>query len=521
MFLCDIVSIEHDLCKIQIIIKKEKTMKHTIWIRSILLLLVLCMTVSAFAACAAEEEDESSDGAVASVEGATETEGPLTDEDGYLLDEIPEDFKIEDTFRILAWEEGKGQYYAAEEGTDTVANAVFRRNVAVEERLDVELKFTFVKGDWSNRSSYSKQVESTSTNGMAYDALVCYNLTPYVLAVSGLVENLYGTDYIDLTAPWWPSAYMGEALYNETIFGLVESCAYGTLRQMTGVFFNNELIESKSLKSPYDLVAANEWTFDNMMALIKDTYEDRNNNGKKDANDFYGVTTGTSPKIDSWFYGMGYRWSAFDGDGNLTLLAGDSRIIEYTERLAEAFGTQDFYAVDSAHGKMFTEGRSVMYMTSVVLADSYLKKLDMNYGIVPNPKGSADQDRYYTHLSNTHDAWCVPWNVKDLDNSSAVIECMASESYRKVDPVYYETCIKLRYASDERLGVMYDLIRDSITFDFFYLFAGSFTVSPLTPLRNCCLTPAQNKWSSTWQSNSASWEAEFANIVELYGGSIK
>ena len=87
----------------------------------------------------------------------------------------------------------------------------FFKNIGVGIAKELaDIVSTFVKGDWSNRSSYSKQVESTSTNGMAYDALICYNLTPYVLAVSGLVENLYGTDYIDLSAPWWPSAYLGD-----------------------------------------------------------------------------------------------------------------------------------------------------------------------------------------------------------------------------------------------------------------------------------------------------------------------
>ena len=493
--------------------------------RILCLLMALCMMCAVLASCAAEDETGIDPGTDATGDGAGEEESTveevLTDEDGFILDGIPEDLKIDDKFSILGWKEGQAQFYRAELGSDVVGNAVYLRNMAVEERLDVELDWTFVDGDWDDRNKFAQQIDATSSSGMAYDAAICYNLVPYVLAVKGLVENLYGTDYIDLTAPWWPAAYMGEALYNDTIYGLVESCAFGTLRQMTGVFFNNDLIEDKNLKSPYDMVAANEWTFDNMMAMLKDTYEDRNSNGTKDANDFYGITTGTAPKIDSWFYGMGYRFSASDGDGNLELLADDPEIIEYTNRLAEAFKQQDFYPVDSKHAQMFTDERAVMYMTSVVLADSYLKKLDMNYGIVPNPKGSAEQDRYYTHLSNTHDAWCVPVNVESMSNSSAVIECMASESYRKVDPVYYETNLKIRYATDEKLGEMYDLIRDSITFDFFYLFAGSFSVSPLTPLRDCCRKPESNSWSSIWSANSGSWEAEFDNIVTLYGGTIK
>ncbi|MBE6627789.1 MAG: hypothetical protein E7629_02570 [Ruminococcaceae bacterium] len=492
-------------------------------VRFFCLLLSLCTLCAVFCACATEDADKTlTDASEASVESNEDpTEGAPTDEEGYLLlESIPEDFKIGGEFKILGWGDG-AQHYRAEETDDVVGNAIYKRNMTVEETLGVDLQWSFSPGNWDHKEEYIQQVKSTSDAGMAYDALVCYNLVPYALAVNGLAENLYDTAYIDLTAPWWPSVYLGEALYNETIFGLVEGCAYATMRQMTGIFFNNDLIEDKNLRSPYDMVAANEWTLDNMMVMIKDTYEDRNSNGKKDGGDFYGASTGYSPQVDGWFYGMGYRWSEFDGDGNLTLLAGDPSIIEFTDRMAEAFSQQDFYGVDDNRGDLFKASRAILYMESVTLADTTLKDQEIRYGIVPAPKKNAEQERYYTHLTNRHDAWCIPLNAKDNDNSSAVIECMAYESYRHVDPVYYDACIKLRYASDERLGEMYDLMRDSITFDFFYLFGASFSKFPIEPMRFCCQMPDQYSWSSIWQQYSATWKSEFDNIVSLYGGSVK
>ncbi len=498
-------------------------MKSRVMVRLFCLLLVLCMLCATFVACATEGGNSTltNDSTGATTNGVTTPGGPPTDEQGYLLlESIPEHFKISDTFSVLGWGNGM-QHYREELGTDVVGNAIYQRSLAVEERLDVDLIWTFVPGKWEYRNDFAQEIYKTSSTGMAYDATVCYNLVPYVLAVQGLAENLYDTDYIDLSAPWWPSAYLDEALYNETIFGLVESCAYATLRQMTGVFFNNDLIEDKNLRSPYDMVAANEWTLENMVAMLKGVYEDRNADGKKDVNDFYGVSTGNAAQIDSWFYGAGYRWSAFDGEGDLKLLAGDPSIIEFTHRMAEAFSHEEFYPVDSKHGNLFQESRAVLYLGSVTLTESALKDKEIRYGIVPNPKGSSEQKRYYTHLSNTHDAWCIPLNAENINNSSAVIESMAYESYRTVEPVYYENCIKLRYAPDDRLGEMYDLIRESITFDFFYLFGGSFKVFPITPMRDSCQKPQQYSWSSAWEKNRTMWEAEFNSIVELYKGNVK
>ncbi len=447
------------------------------------------------------------------------TQAPVTtektDENGYYLDDL-DGIRLDTTFRILGCSEQKSQYYTDEKGNDVVANAIYERNLTVEERLNVEFEWTFEKGNWSNRTSFVQKIQSTSAGGDAYDATMCYNLIPYVMAVQGLAENLYGAEYFDFTAPWWPSVYMSEALLNDTIFGLVESCSKGTLRNMCGVFFNNDLLEARKMTSPYDMVAANEWTFDNMMSLIKDSYQDLNDNGRKDKGDFFGVSTGTQPKMDSWFYGMGYRMSALDGNGNLTLLLGDPSITEAVETLTKAINTQDFYRYDeNTHGDMFVEERAILYMTSVLLADSRLKDLEINYGIVPTPKLNSDQKEYYNHVSNSHDAWAVPVSGKGVDLSSAVIECMASESYRQVDPVYYETCIKLRYAPDERLGDMYDLIRESITFDFVYLFSASMASPANTTVRNCIYNGSS--WATQWASLGASYEAEFAKILALYG----
>ena len=494
-----------------------------LWTRVLCLLMALCTLCAAFAACTGKDGDAAATGSAKATEGGDETtaEGPPTDEEGYLLlESIPEGFQLDREYTILGWGDGK-QHYRDEQSDDVVGNAIYRRNVVVEDILGVDLQWSFSPGNWDHKHEYIQKVKSTSDAGMAYDTLVCYNLVPYALAVQGLVENLYDTAYIDLTAPWWPSVYLGEALYNETIFGLVESCAYPTLRQMTGVFFNNDLIENKNLKSPYDMVAANEWTLENMMVMLKGVYEDRNADGKEDVGDFYGVSTGNAAQIDSWFYGAGYRWSEFDGEGNLILLAGDSSIIEFTNRMAEAFKQQDFYPVDSKHGNLFKEGRAVLYLGCVSLTETTLKDQEIKYGIAPIPKGSTTQERYYTHLSNTHDAWSIPLNARDNDSSSAIIECMAYGSYRYVDPVYYDSCIKLRYAPDERLGDMYDLIRDSITFDFFYLFGASFSYFPITPMRNCCQWPEKHSWASIWQQYSEPWTTEFNNIVDLYGGTVK
>ncbi|MBQ8440642.1 MAG: hypothetical protein IJX19_08270, partial [Clostridia bacterium] len=112
--------------------------------------------------------------------------------------------------------------------------------------------------------------------------------------------------------------------------------------------------------------------------------------------------------------------------------------------------------------------------------------------------------------------WCVPLDAKDMDVSSAILECMASESYRQIAPVYFDQCIKLRFAPDERLAEMYDLIRDSIVFDFCAIYSFALPQVPRTVLHATLKNPSGKPWTSEWQKIEGSMVGGFETILELY-----
>jgi hypothetical protein len=167
---------------------------------------------------------------------------------------------------------------------------------------------------------------------------------------------------------------------------------------------------------------------------------------------------------------------------------------------------------------MFRENRAYFYCSSVMLSENLSEVPDVtyNYGVVPMPKMDSSQDRYYTHVANCHDTWCVPYNATDMDCTSAVMECMAYEAYVQIDPVYYDTYVKLRYASDERLADMYDLIRDSVTFDFIYLFSRNFSPMPGDLVKSCVLDPTAKQWATLYAENVTKLDNAFQSIVATY-----
>ena len=55
---------------------------------------------------------------------------------------------------------------------------------------------------------------------------------------------------------------------------------------------------------------------------------------------------------------------------------------------------------------------------------------------------------------------------------SAVMEALASESYRSLLPEYCEVTLKTRYSQDDNVSRMFDLIGGSIVFDPGEIYAG-------------------------------------------------
>ncbi len=494
-------------------------MKHpNVWIRVLCMVVTLCTVAVVFAGCAQGGTTPQGTNAP-STNGTTEETGPATDQDGYLLDSLPDDLNFNREMKILCTEQMVDLFAVAELSSDVVGNAVYNRWTTVEERLGVEITWVPKDGLWNNkRAEFIKMVETTSTTGDAFDGVLSYNLFPGALAQQGLIQNLGDTDYIDLTAPWWPDAFMEEVMVNDVIYGLVESSSKATLRNLHGVFFNNELIEAHNLTSPYELVKANEWTFDRMMALTKDTWADLNSNGTKDADDFFGLVTGTKAKIETWFVAMGYRYSQRNADGIPELIMDDaSQMTEWIDTFNTAADTNDFLMWDTkGHTAAFFTDRAIMYMSSIQLVESGIsKQIEMDYGVVPVPKKDDMQEKYLSNVANTHDIWSVPIECEDLQESAAMVECMASESYRQVAPVYFEACVKLRYAPDGRLAEMYDLIRESITFDFCQIYSFVFSPDPRQLITNC--TDGNSQWSSQWASYGAVTESAFQQILDLYG----
>lgn len=486
--------------------------------RLLLILLALAMVLSTFAACATEDEEiapsESEDQAT---EGGSNVDDEERDENGYIKDDLGE-LNFGDEFKVLSADNQKSHHWAAEDDASTVGQAIFKRNETVEERLGITIVWDhqpcYATAD---KAAFAMMVKTDYDAGNEIDGVVAYNLVPYRVANMGLCANLADTNYINLEKPWWPEEYLNTMMYKDQIFALVDNASKGTLTNLSAIFFNNTMLENKGIQSPYELVDKNEWTLAKLSELTKDTYEDKNADGKVDKNtDIFGVMTSTAARITCWYYGAGIRFSNMV-NGELVLNDDVEDISNRLTAITDLFGSDDNMITDKTQYLAFKEERAYFYLCVLSMCTSMVNdNIDIDYGVVPNPKFNSEQERYYTHIPNTHDAWFYSKGVKDADCSSAFIEAMASEAYRQVCYVFFEVNLKIRYAPDERLGEMYDMLRDTITFDFCYIYKEVTGTNLDNEIRACITTPQTYNWATKWAGIKDAVKTQFDDILAIY-----
>ena len=203
--------------------------------------------------------------------------------------------------------------------------------------------------------------------------------------------------------------------------------------------------------------------------------------------------------IEAKWQELGIKFDAFyTGSDMLCIMPGEDthliispdffgqKPIDLVDKLGAWFKLGDTF-INPPGGKLpndlvFAEGRALFTQNRVYVADAQygggkLRNADWEYGIIPNPLYDADQEDYITLIGNPFTLWCVMRGARNASMSTAVMEVMGSEGYRKTSPALFENNMKYRYTPDPAgkgdSARMFDIIRENINFDLGRLFSNS------------------------------------------------
>lgn len=368
---------------------------------------------------------------------------------------------------------------AEEETGSRLNDAIYRTQKNVEDRLNVKINYASEAYVWGDLAAFNAKFIAGIMAGDD-DKDIFYGAENYstYLADGNYFHNLADMKYINLDKPWYNQT-VRDNIIGDYIHFVSGRFAIANVKNAQALYFNDDLYKSLGKKDDlYELVDSGKWTHAKMKEILKDTYADINGNTERDAADQYGLTYGDENKYLGYLKAFGM--DIFVRDGNEYSFAYDNeRAVKVMEELVsfvneneavlptKGHGTPD-YAISAGGGnnasKLFMEGRAVFSASLVADAATIVPEIDFGYGLLPFPKWDESQKDYATMLQRNC-FMLIPVTVEDTDMVSAVMEALASESYRSLLPEYCEVTLKTRYSQDDNVSRMFDLIGGSIVFD--------------------------------------------------------
>lgn len=487
--------------------------------RALCLVLVLVMLFATLCACvndpeAPDDSQKQTDDAEASGTPNDSSSDPSKESESETKedDDLPELNFNNETFTFLAWEDVELPEFGIDESTydssDITERALYERIKTVEARLGVKIEFVYAEGDSGKVNSFTSKVGSAVKGAHDYDAIAAYSRTTAVCAANGYLCDLKSEDckYLNFDKPWWPSSLIDEATVKGRLYFASGDISPNALYMMYLCYVNNTVLKTyhSDLPHPQTLVESGNWTYEKFFEYCQNVYNDNDGDGQKTTSKTGGNDTfaymSRDIHLDPWFWGTGIKIVEKDSNGDLKISSdlGSERVTNTLKSLTNLIYNTDYAVLAAAgvHQTAFSEDCLLFCVErakAAVTAFSKVKNLD--YSVLPAPTYD-ESTPYVTLMSNPFTLYGLPIYAKadgTAEMGSAVLEALASESYRSLTPAIFEVVFKLRYSKDETSSQMFDKIKENISFDFGRIY--SVELGKQHPFREAILNNAAAAYS--------------------------
>ena len=356
---------------------------------------------------------------------------------------------------------------------DVINDAVYKRNGAVEKRLNIQIKKLVAEGDGYK---VVNNMETAMTSGQkAYDLILNSSYMTCSRVTRGLFNDLKKVDNLNLSKVYWSQ------LLNETYtIGGAQYVATGAVSTSFYKFMFVNLLNERVLSETtgevpdiIGIVKEGKWTMEYQTELIKNYYTDLGNPGKGE-DDKLGFVGNTGIMFDAYLSSGDVRVLKKGSDGFYTYDFDYTRATAVMDDLVKlitspaAFCYQDTNSMEDDMIKTFVKGNTLIGAARLIqLEGQQMKQMKDKYTILPVAKWDESQPEYYSLISDRFTAMAMSSMVTgdDVALMGAVMEALASESYRTVTPVYFETVLRSRLASNPENWEILERITQNVKMD--------------------------------------------------------
>ncbi len=451
-------------------------------VRVLSLLLVLAVFAVLFTAC-----KKQSDTPVETMEDTTATiEVSATDEWGqkYYDDVVPESLnykgaKVNILMRGDVGNEDARHYEWLTDtldGGDALSQAIWFRNLEIEEELNVELNFITRDRDAMDQMI----INSALGDGDGIDIISHYHYYATSLSNLACYKNFVNKDftYLHLENPYWNQNFINYAEWNDRLFVLQGDMNISTYMTTFVMFFQKNLLrdmcdmESSEL---YEKVLDGGWTIDELITLCTDTATLDSVDGYSDG-DVYAFTSHYEVHAyDGLLAAFDIDLTTTDENGNHKLLGSTAqrKLQAAADKLVNFYRSDDVYLV-GRNDKNYTQPVAAFKLNRSVFCSAglgdykHLSEMETDsWGLLPMPKYDEKQENYYAGVQDSHNTVAAMYGgTKDYEMISAVLELFASKSYSSVRPTLFNRVLKGQKLQDVQSTKVFDIIMDSTRWDF-------------------------------------------------------
>jgi len=434
-------------------------MKNSITRLLTLTLALLVLTATAVSCGGREQTPEDT------TTGAGAAETTSDDEATRLYPDFPDkdyggaDFNVlrYDSQTVHGWSEIPNDIMVNEPNGEILNDAVYARNQLVEERFGVRIVSI------EDGKGLSQRLQ---TSVLAGDGT--YDLVNQCLNEAGRLFNLglivsYDTLDMDLSMPWFDQNSIEGFTMSGKIFAAVSDVTFVDKLSTVVAFYNKGLAEKLDIPDLYETALSGNWTLEQMLSYASLVTADLNADGKMDQNDSYLI----SCQNDGSYYllhSAGICTTINDGT-NIRYNLSNERAISALEKIFSImtdknvyFNRQQYSLQPPEVAAMFANDQA-LFMLRPVQSLYDLRKLDVQFGIIPIPKFEASQENYSVPVNS----WaatiiCIPKDRVDYERISLVFEALAAESYYSIMPSFYDVVLGVKLVKDSTAAQVLDLV---------------------------------------------------------------
>lgn len=448
------------------------------------------------------------------------------------------------------------EIYGDENSEEMIDHETYLRNQRLEDRFNLTIVPNVTKStgttDLDSHYNYVRKAMDRGDNTefdliamMAYQSGKQIKLGYYLDWRS---EVPYVRDSIKAGKAWWPKDINTDCTVMGRQYVAVSDLCLTSMEMCYAVVFHKDLVDDNNIatkmasaigntsyRTMYDIVNGGDWTIDNFMGILKDSWQDNPTTGdrqKVDKEDIFGLAGGKGTDSDAWAFAFGFHYIENDGENYPEVWTVTSKTVTAISKLKEMYGYNGTYGSTwgdnyPERNQFFAEGHAYFALMSLEqLKSDVIHEMESAYGILPYPKYDKTQAKYYTGTMDHYTVLSIPYfNIQKLEETGTLVEAMSAESSRTIKDKYYSLIITHKGTREEESIPMIEMIMAGRRYDLSTYHYSDVTLPSLAGSTNASLglffrymvNDDQNRDAATfWSQCADAVNASFRDLVEEY-----